>query len=164
MARAGFAMKPEDLLREILTTINSHGSAELASYTRRAFAEFATGRAATLCAALGLRSVGRGNLRAHLAAARRDRWIMGAWTAFPGESIADFAVAIARFQSVTWPRVRDHATPPDRLTMWQVALWHAAHVSEGAPLPTSHRQVRRLITEPRDPNDALLTSALGLDD
>lgn len=102
--------------------------------------------------ALGLRcGAGQESPARTLARETRNAWLATAAAATVGRSpwarAQSLAVAVHRFDSVTWPRWRRHAEAPSDATPRQRALFHAARIAEGAglPLPTSPRALLRLM-------------------
>lgn len=109
----------------------------------------ATGGKRPLCRALrlrrrGLRSLGTRQARcAMLAALRRALLLIECPN--PHSACQLLANHISTFETRTWPHVRNHAEPPDRLDAIQRELFTAFRA--GLTVPASQRQLYRALVE-----------------
>ncbi len=101
--------------------------------------EKAKGKNPSVCQAWKLGK--RGYSPAHQAKLKeRNRHLQTAWEqtvikpVLPWTQAGILVKEITRFESGTWPRVKDCSSPPDRLNAVQEALFHAKKA--GAELPT----------------------------
>ena len=96
----------------------------------------------TLDGCLGLRRPGWSAPTVHRRR-ERDRHLRSAFGLVGGDLCA-LARALGRFEAAQWPRWRHLGSPPETATELQRALFAACET--GAPVPSSGRHLRRIVT------------------
>ena len=118
-----------DLVRRLQVALSTrHLPEDIADWLEDGLSRFLAGETTTLCSALGLRTSGRrGRVGTALRQDDRDRALRAAAAALADQPdpAAALACAVRRFESSTWPRVRDLPAPPDRFDDTQRALFAA---------------------------------------
>ena len=105
----------------------------------------------SLCQCLGLSGRGIRSIEYLFKINKRDKWLRTAWSKVSTENINDWPRAkrlsdtIKRFQSSTWPRIKNMDEPPERLNDIQRSLFYAS--KSGLDLPVSPRRLLDIATK-----------------
>ena len=119
---------------------------DVAAWLHDGLVTLAAGDAPTLDNALGIRGPGIRRPASIYAREQRDERLRLAYGLTTGPSDTERArqlvIRIDRFHAITWPRVRNYAEPPSRLTDTQKQLFFA--FKTGVKIPRSAKQIRSI--------------------
>jgi hypothetical protein len=119
------------LQRLRVAVVSGQFPADVCAWLDAALDAFLNGQSETLCSALGLRNPGRtGHVARALVYEERNAALRVAAATLGGDAV-NLLTATRRFETDTWPRVRDLPEPPDRFNETQRALFIA--FKRGAP-------------------------------